>query len=142
MTACIKSYRRNFSSDFSKKSVEEHTAYMTSENKVQYDIGKYGFSTIPSHLACGYCSNEKKTSVMSQLDTSFPHLFRIYLFFSTFDLLFNVYISHIWYSVENYKKPSTPPSLPATLEFPESKMAAKPSTSFVTKQIGVLFMCL
>lgn len=35
----------------------------------------------PIHFACGYCSNKKKMSVMSQLDTSFAHLFHIYLFF-------------------------------------------------------------
>lgn len=53
-----------------------------------------------------------------------------------------MFISHIQYSVENYKKPSTFPFLPAILQFPQSNMAAKPSTSFVAKQAGVLFMCL
>lgn len=131
---CIKLYERNISSDFSKKPLGESGCSVTLENMVS--------AQYPTYFACSYCSNEKKKECHEPAGHIFcpsvPYLF----IFLTFDLLFNVYVSHVWYSEENYKKPSMTPSLPATLKFPQSNMAAKTSTSFVTKQIGGLFMCL
>jgi len=52
ITGCIKSYQRNFTSDFSKKPVGKSGCSMTLENTIS--------AQYPTYFACGCCSNEEK----------------------------------------------------------------------------------
>lgn len=69
LNACIRSCHRNWNRKILEEKVDE------------CDVGKYGFSTTPNPLCMWLLLKWEKMSVMSQLDTSFAHLFHSYLFF-------------------------------------------------------------